>query len=282
MKRLLIYLFGLIVVPSCSLIDFFTDKDVVAEVGKEELTLSDLEKIIPKNLSKEDSIVLANQYITSWAKRMLLYSKAQEELSNEDKNVDQQLQEYKMQLLIFRYQDKYLMERLDTTVSDEEGQEYYNRHKDLFVSQDGAARGRYLVINRDSRNLPAIIRAAKGRNEEDVQAFEELASAFAVRYEDFSDAWITLPDLSREMGCGFVELKERISASDMVEINDSLYTKLFLAIEKVLPGKVAPYDYSRRKVREIFLGRRKQELIKTLEEEIYTEALNNKDLKINK
>lgn len=282
MKRLLIYLFGLIVVPSCSLIDFFTDKDVVAEVGKEELTLSDLEKIIPKNLSKEDSIVLANQYITSWAKRMLLYSKAQEELSNEDKNVDQQLQEYKMQLLIFRYQDKYLMERLDTTVSDEEGQEYYNRHKDLFVSQDGAARGRYLVINRDSRNLPAIIRAAKGRNEEDVQAFEELASAFAVRYEDFSDAWITLPDLSREMGCGFVELKERISASDMVEINDSLYTKLFVAIEKVLPGKVAPYDYSRRKVREIFLGRRKQELIKTLEEEIYTEALNNKDLKINK
>lgn len=282
MKRLLIYLFGLIVVPSCSLIDFFTDKDVVAEVGKEELTLSDLEKIIPKNLSKEDSVVLANQYITSWAKRMLLYSKAQEELSNEDKNVDQQLQEYKMQLLIFRYQDKYLMERLDTTVSDEEGQEYYNRHKDLFVSQDGAARGRYLVINRDSRNLPAIIRAAKGRNEEDVQAFEELASAFAVRYEDFSDAWITLPDLSREMGCGFVELKERISASDMVEINDSLYTKLFVAIEKVLPGKVAPYDYSRRKVREIFLGRRKQELIKTLEEEIYTEALNNKDLKINK
>ena len=282
MKRLLIYLFGLIVVPSCSLIDFFTDKDVVAEVGKEELTLSDLEKIIPKDLSKEDSIVLANQYITSWAKRMLLYSKAQEELSNEDKNVDQQLQEYKMQLLIFRYQDKYLMERLDTTVSDEEGQEYYNRHKDLFVSQDGAARGRYLVINRDSRNLPAIIRAAKGRNEEDVQAFEELASAFAVRYEDFSDAWITLPDLSREMGCGFVELKERISASDMVEINDSLYTKLFVAIEKVLPGKVAPYDYSRRKVREIFLGRRKQELIKTLEEEIYTEALNNKDLKINK
>lgn len=282
MKRLLIYLFGLIVVPSCSLIDFFTDKDVVAEVGKEELTLSDLEKIIPKNLSKEDSIVLANQYITSWAKRMLLYSKAQEELSNEDKNVDQQLQEYKMQLLIFRYQDKYLMERLDTTVSDEEGQEYYNKHKDLFVSQDGAARGRYLVINRDSRNLPAIIRAAKGRNEEDVQAFEELASAFAVRYEDFSDAWITLPDLSREMGCGFVELKERISASDMVEINDSLYTKLFVAIEKVLPGKVAPYDYSRRKVREIFLGRRKQELIKTLEEEIYTEALNNKDLKINK
>lgn len=282
MKRLLIYLFGLIVVPSCSLIDFFTDKDVVAEVGKEELTLSDLEKIIPKNLSKEDSIVLANQYITSWAKRMLLYSKAQEELSNEDKNVDQQLQEYKMQLLIFRYQDKYLMERLDTTVSDEEGQEYYNKHKDLFVSQDGAARGCYLVINRDSRNLPAIIRAAKGRNEEDVQAFEELASAFAVRYEDFSDAWITLPDLSREMGCGFVELKERISASDMVEINDSLYTKLFVAIEKVLPGKVAPYDYSRRKVREIFLGRRKQELIKTLEEEIYTEALNNKDLKINK
>ena len=282
MKRLLIYLFGLIVVPSCSLIDFFTDKDVVAEVGKEELTLSDLEKIIPKDLSKEDSIVLANQYITSWAKRMLLYSKAQEELSNEDKNVDQQLQEYKMQLLIFRYQDKYLMERLDTTVSDEEGQEYYNKHKDLFVSQDGAARGRYLVINRDSRNLPAIIRAAKGRNEEDVQAFEELASAFAVRYEDFSDAWITLPDLSREMGCGFVELKERISASDMVEINDSLYTKLFVAIEKVLPGKVAPYDYSRRKVREIFLGRRKQELIKTLEEEIYTEALNNKDLKINK
>lgn len=282
MKRLLIYLFGLIVVPSCSLIDFFTDKDVVAEVGKEELTLSDLEKIIPKNLSKEDSIVLANQYITSWAKRMLLYSKAQEELSNEDKNVDQQLQEYKMQLLIFRYQDKYLMERLDTTVSDEEGQEYYNRHKDLFVSQDGAARGRYLVINRDSRNLPAIIRAARGRNEEDVQAFEELASAFAVRYEDFSDAWITLPDLSREMGCGFVELKERISASDMVEINDSLYTKLFVAIEKVLPGKVAPYDYSRRKVREIFLGRRKQELIKTLEEEIYTEALNNKDLKINR
>ena len=119
MKRLLILLFGLILVSSCTLIDFFTDKDVVAEAGKAELTRPELERILPKNLSAEDSLVMAKQYITSWAKRMLLYNKAMAELSNEDKNVDKLLQEYKMQLLIYRYQNNYLSERLDTVVSDE-------------------------------------------------------------------------------------------------------------------------------------------------------------------
>ena len=282
MKRLLILLFGLILVSSCTLIDFFTDKDVVAEAGKAELTRPELERILPKNLSAEDSLVMAKQYITSWAKRMLLYNKAMAELSNEDKNVDKLLQEYKMQLLIYRYQNKYLSERLDTVVSDEEGMEYYNKHKELFVSQDGAARGRYLVINKDSKNLKAIQRAARGRDEESVQSFEELASTFAVRYENFNDAWLSLPDLSKEMGCTFVELKERLTESDVVELQDSLYTKIFVAVEKVLPGRVAPYEYSRRKVREIFLGRRKQELIAALEEEIYSEALKNNELIIVK
>ena len=67
---------------SCRAISrFLHDDEIVAEVDDVVLYKSDLEKMLPSGLSKEDSLRLAAKYINSWASDQVFLSIAEEQLS---------------------------------------------------------------------------------------------------------------------------------------------------------------------------------------------------------
>src|SRR5574344_1288788 len=80
------------VLCSCRFISSMTGEEVAARIGKAKLYKSEIERVIPKGVSKEDSLNFAGEYISSWAIKQLMFLKAEEELSREDKNVEQLLE----------------------------------------------------------------------------------------------------------------------------------------------------------------------------------------------
>ena len=72
MRRLfsIIAIFG-IVLPSLSscraISNILRNGEVVAQAGKERLYRSDIDQVVPKGISEQDSILLARQYIDAWA-----------------------------------------------------------------------------------------------------------------------------------------------------------------------------------------------------------------------
>ena len=60
---------------SCDLIQDKSDQ-ILARVNDDYIFNSDLKKVLPKNLSFEDSILFTNNFINNWAKRKLLFEKA--------------------------------------------------------------------------------------------------------------------------------------------------------------------------------------------------------------
>ena len=81
----------LIVLPavsSCRAISsFLRGGEVIAEAGSEKLYRSDLDKVIPKGISAEDSTYLAKQYINAWATDLVYLSIAEQQLSKSEKDV---------------------------------------------------------------------------------------------------------------------------------------------------------------------------------------------------
>ena len=83
-------------------------------MGKHRLYRHELESIVPEGLSSEDSLNLVSQYIDTWASAYLFDELASGSLSKKDLDLSEQLEQYRHALVKYRYEQKYINERLDT------------------------------------------------------------------------------------------------------------------------------------------------------------------------
>src|SRR5690554_1400805 len=128
------------------------DEKPVAEVGNKKLYLSEVASVIPNDLDSSDSSQLADKYIRKWVRQELLLQKAEENLSLDLKNVNRELEAYRNSLIIFRYKNELMAQRLDTTVSSNEILEYYLEHADNFKLNRNIVKAIFMKIPADFAN----------------------------------------------------------------------------------------------------------------------------------
>jgi hypothetical protein len=281
MNRIVCIIISALSICSCTLYENFTKGDKVAQIGRAVLYKTDLEKVIPKGISSQDSASLAQQYIYSWATKQLMLQKAEEQLPKSDKDVAGLLEDYRMQLLVFRYENKFVEERLDTTVTGREVEEYYNAHQGSFVGKNGVFKGRLVKMQNSSPNMQVMKKLAKSREIDDLEALEQLAYNSAYKYSNFNNNWVDLNIVAKEVGVPLEELQKLMAKNGpMVEVKDTVYTNILQVLEFVAPGEVTPFEYNSEKIKEIIISRRKQELLSALQRDILRDALNNNKIKI--
>ena len=282
MRRIACIIIAALLVCSCTLYDSITKGDKVAQIGRAVLYKTDLEKVIPKGIGAADSTALAKQFIDSWAIKQLMLQKAEEQLPKSERDVAQLLEDYRTQLLVFRYENKYVEERLDTIVPNSEREEYYNLHPESFRGKNGVLRGRYVKMQNSSPNLQIMRKLAKSREIDDIDALDQLAYNSAYKYSNFNENWVDLNIVAKELGIPLDELQKKMSEKvPVVEMADTVYTNLLQVLEYVEPGEVTPFEYNSEKIKEIIISRRKQELLSNLQRDILIDALNNNKIKIS-
>jgi len=264
---------------SCDAIrDFVHDGDVVAKAGQHKLYLTDLQDYIPNGISPEDSSRLADQYIRSWAAEQLYLDMASEQLSKSEKDVSKELEAYKSSLLRYRYEQRYVNERLDTTVSRMEIEDYYDAHADLFTLDVPILKARFVDIMGDSPNYETIRRKMSSSKYEDIAEADSLAYSSALRYVDWSDRWVDAVTLAREFGIDYGTMLSRLSGSYIEVREERGDVKLAYILETRRAGTPAPLDYCEDRIRDIIISSRKHQLLTTLEQDLLKNALSKDNL----
>ena len=277
--RIRLLTFIMIVLPalsSCKAISsFFTGDEVVAEVGTEKLYRSDLDAVIPRGTSPEDSTRLAVQYINTWASDLIYVSIAEQQLSKADRDVSAELEDYRKSLLKYRYEQLYVNERLDTAVSDENIQAYYEKHQDKFVLGRPLVKARYLRIHTDSPGLEPIRKKMGSSEVDDLVEADSLAFSAAMRFAAWNNEWIDVAVLAREFGMSY-ESMLGLMKDGWIRQDDTLgVTSLAYVSEMMKKGELAPIEYSAPQIRDMILSARKQNLITVLEQDLLDEAREN-------
>jgi hypothetical protein len=249
--------------------------EVVARVGEHKLFLSELEKVIPGGISPEDSTSLARQYIYTWAKDLLFLDLADEQLSKDEKDVSMELEQYRRSLLKYRYTQHYVSERLDTLVTEEEKEAYYEAHSDKFLLDKPLMRCRILLIPNNSKSLKKILSKMRSEDSEDLAEAEELSKMTAIRYADLSDSWIDATALSRELGMDADAVLSALKKGKVEWEDDGDVLHYAYIVEKVKEGKPAPYEYVSGRIGDIILNIRKHTLTSDLERDLLERARTN-------
>ncbi|MBO4570307.1 MAG: peptidyl-prolyl cis-trans isomerase [Bacteroidales bacterium] len=282
MKRFAPLILVLVAACSCNMADnlFHSMRNNrVAVVGKNVLYRSELEKVIPEGVSPEDSVMMAERYINSWALGKLLLDEADARLSKEQKSVDEQVAEFRQNLLTFRYEKLCVAERLDTVVTREEAQEYYDSHKQEFVSPCSVIRGRVVRISKKSPFYPLIRDNYKSTSEADVSVLKQTAFSSAEEFTDFGGVWVPVSALARAMGQSEAACEADLAKATAFEKDiDGRHYLVFIQ-ERTAPGAVSPLEYNLDKIGDILISRRKQEILSSLEQELLKDALENGKLK---
>ena len=259
--------------PSCKVFQSYVhDGEVVAKLGGHKLYRTELEDLIPNGISPEDSTHLAAMFINSWATDKAFQDIAEQKLGKEDKDVSKELEAYRQSLLRYRFEQKYVAERLDTSVSGSAVSDYYNSHKENFILERPILKARFMKIAKDSPNLQKIKKLMSSSDVEDVIAADSVAFNSAHRYIDFSETWMDAMTLAAEFGVDYVQMLSKKNGS-FIEIpdNDGNLCVAFV-VDIIKAGENAPLEFCEENIKDIIISVRKHDLLTTLERDLIEDA----------
>jgi hypothetical protein len=276
-----LFIFCIVLFASC---DFFkiqekesNASEIVAIVNTEKLFRKDLIGVLPKNINKGDSLVLVNSYIQNWAIKKLLLQKAKNNSSLETVNqIDGLVQDYKESLLINKFKEQLIKQKLDTIVSEEELEKYYLLNKENFKLNEELVKIRYLHIDHNMIDEDEILSLFKSDDIYDLEELEKQELSF--KFHHFNDSiWTQLDKVLLKLPFSKDKLLKK---TKFIQKQDSI--GLYLAtIKDVLPrNSIAPISYITSTIKQMILHKRKIELLRDIEKIIVKDATQNNNFKI--
>ena len=256
------------------------DDQPVARVGKENLYRSEIEGRIPGMMSPDDSAGFAERYIRLWAMDRLYADVAEKQLSKAELDVSAELESYRRSLLRYRYEQRYLNDRLDTLISDRQISDYYEAHEADFTLREPLMKIRFVDIMKDSPDLDEILALMSSDGHGDLARADSLARVSALRYFDNSGSWMSASDLARYFGISASEMLDAMD-EDMIIIEPENRGDILAAyVCDMVESGTAPLEYCTPVIRDIILSNRKHELLAALERDLLDEALDSKQFVI--
>jgi len=253
---------------------------VIATVYTYNLYESDLATAIPAGLTTEDSTRRAENFINSWVREMLLLSKAESNLPANDPEMEQKLRDYKNSLIIYAYETELVQQKLDTVVSDEEIETYYNEHTNDFQLRDNIVKVIYVKVDNKAPNMAKLKTLVKSDKPADREDLDKYCRQYATNYYLDDNSWLLFDDLLKEVPIQTYNRELFLENNRFVEVADSTHT-YYLNIKGFMTrNSQSPLSFEKENIRSIIINQRKLELVDKMHDDLYNEAVENNSIKI--
>jgi hypothetical protein len=264
----------------CSLFNGNNHEAPVARVFEQYLYPSDIGDAIPGGTSLQDSIILAKRYIDTWVKDQLMLHKAEQELTDEQKDFQRQMDEYYRSLLIYSYRQKLLQQKLDTVVSSDEISTYYKENINNFILGQDVIRGTFIKVPLSAPRVDELRRWSRSNGEDDLDQIEKYCISYAEKFSDFNDSWIYFSSIRVQLPMQISQPSRYLTYNKNIETSDSLY-RYFLHVTDHLPeGEIAPIEMVSGDIINIILNKRKIEFFQDLEQIVFNDGVSRNQFEI--
>lgn len=281
MRNLFIYLFVIVLLTACSSAPV-KDKNrlAIARANNAYLYADDIIDIVPKGTATKDSIELTKQYIDNWVRESLVIQKAEDNLGDEQKNVEKQLQDYRNSLITYAYEKELVKQKLDTVVSSSEIETYYNNNKADFELKDNIIKVIYVKVSRKAPGIEKLKKWYKSDNLKDREQMASYCHQFAENFYLDDTSWLLFDDLLKEIPIQTYNKELFLQNNTFVEVSDSL-SNYFVNIKGFkIRNSLSPLGFEKENIKNIILNKRKLELITKMKQDVYNDAANNNKVEI--
>jgi hypothetical protein len=236
---------------------------------------------IAENLSKDDSIARVTAYINTWVRKQLLIGEALKTININEAEVERKVLDYRYSLIGYEYQNFYIKQNLDENVSDKEIDEYYRLHTDNFILKQNIVRGSFIIVPRTAPRTDRVKALMFSDNEKDMAELRSYCLSFSSAYHLPDSLWMEFDKLV--VGSPLAEIPNKVQflkTNPYYETSDaeSIY---FLKIDEYkISDNLSPLEFVKGEIRNIILNKRKVELAKKLEDDVYENAAKRQDFEV--
>jgi hypothetical protein len=279
--RYLAFIFIYSVLVSCS-----GDKDEevmkpIAVAGDKSLAEEEYKQFNFLGSGANDSVFVAKKLIEAWAQDELFYQEAKEKLLPEDIDVEAEIEKYRRELINYKYEIRLIENNLDTTITKDEVQSYYDANRDNFILKDNIVKVNYFKVPVRSKALGKMKAAVLSQNPKEKENLKALCLQYADNYFINDSTWLLLEDIKKEIP-QLRELPEyNFYAGRYFEYSDTL-NYYYLKIKEIkIKNGLSPINFEMANIRNILLNGRKMKLIRQYKQQILEKAKTEGRYKIN-
>ena len=278
MARNLFFLLIILFVSSCEFLDGNTtdDKIALARVDNNYLYIED---IIFPSLQNDSSLIIETQ-TNQWIKNQLLLKLAYENVINVN-NVENQVLQYKNNLILFEYEKITYQNNIDFLVSDEELNTYYENNIKDFVLPFDLVKALYAKIPVDAPDIGSFRKIIKEYPDSDINEIRSYCFRFAEKSFLEDTIWVKLDEIILNNPLLLINDKSQfLKRNTYVENVDKNHYFFLKILDKRLIGETSPLSFESNVINAIILNKRKQKLFDKLRDSIFVNSKKGIDYEI--
>jgi len=253
---------------------------VVAKVGDKLLLRHELASALRGGTTKADSVNQAKDYIQRWVKQELMLLMAEENLSEDQKDVQRELDEYRTSLIIHRYQQQLISQKLDTVLTASDIRQFYDLHPERFILEQHIVKAIYIEVPKNVAKVDQLKRWMNSLDDKSRTELEKYSFQFATKFDYFDEQWIDFSQIRSRMPVSLTSPDDALKRKGFIETYEG--NKYYLAAIKDyrLKGDKAPFEFVKDGIANLILNNRKMELIDELQKNIYQKGKKENLFKI--
>lgn len=249
------------------------DDKILVKMEDKSLYLSDIKALIPANSSPTDSSQIIRSFSENWAKEIVLLLGAEKSLPK-DFNLERLVKNYRESLLINNFEKTYLENNLDTVITAAQLENFYEEHKDNFVSNEKILKFWFAKIPANTKGLDKFFERWKKNDHDYIQSFcDKHADVF-----DLNDSVWNRESQTKLYFPEKLVKKLKFDGKKDFQSNHDDYEYFFTIKNVIKEGSNEPIEFVQDKVVKLILHQRKSEMLNNLRNELYKEAIENNQI----
>ena len=280
-KRVFLFISFAFQFYACSKID--ENKGIpVARAFDKYLYTSDLSGLIPKDISKDDSITFVEQYANNWLREEAILKQADLNLSQDQKSFEDKLNNYKNSLVIYAYESQLIQQKLDTIITQEEIENYYNSNKDNFLLKDYIVKVLYAKFELNAPELSKIEKWMQSNNPDNRGELQQYCAKYASNFYLENNVWLYFDDMLKEVPLKIMDKEKFLLNNKFISLKNENFIYFLNVLEYKLKDGLSPLSIEKENIKSILINQRKVKLTQKMRDGIFTDALKEKNIELFK
>ena len=265
----------------CSIIacDSNTSGKVIARAFGNELYDTDIADLISDDASYEDSVFFTKEFINIWVSKQVLLNEAERILDAQEKDKSKELEAYKHDLLSYELINKLVRQEIDTTFSDEELELYYEDNKNEFELTQNIIKLIFYKVPLNSKNLDLLWSSFRGNDQSIYPTLLSLSKRGGNYYEN-GNSWVFFDDILKEIPINTYNQEHYLNNHKYIRIIEGDFIYFIKINDFKTRSMLSPFVLEKRRIKEILLNKRQQELQRSIESNLLEKAYSNNHIQL--
>lgn len=258
-------------------------RKAVARAYDKYLYQDELIGLVDQSSTADDSAARITSYINSWIRKQLLISEAMKKININQAEVERKVLDYRYSLIGFEYQNYYIAQNLSAkdSISDKAIEAYYKAHVDNFILKQNIVQGTYIKVPKSAPRTNKVKEMLFSHKEKDLSELKSYCLSFSVAYHLSDSSWIEFDKLV--VNSPIAEIPNKIQflkTNPYYETSDGEFLYFLKVDAYQISDNISPLEFVKEDIRNILLNKRKVELARALEDEVYENAVKQQNFEI--